>query len=147
MDHTIPTPDSASSSGFDDTSTNDRRIVTDTSPTGLPLFDAARAAQARDNAIDQVERGADADVLEIIADAIRKVAAARKTFTTDHVWAHVPAECRVTVDPRVIGAAMIAAAREGIVVRLPGVFIASDMVRCHRRPKQVWKSSLWRAPQ
>ena len=43
------------------------------------------------------------------------------------------------------GAAMVAAAREGLIERLPGVFLASDLVRCHRRPKQVWRSLVWRA--
>ncbi|MHB8973179.1 MAG: hypothetical protein ACYC3X_21735 [Pirellulaceae bacterium] len=128
MKHTAPPPDSASSSPFD------------TSPTGLPLFDAARAVQARDTAIEAVARGANPEVLAVIYAAIRKAAQEHTTFTTDHVWREVPAEHHQVVDHRVIGAAMVAAARDGHIERLPGVFLASDMVVCHRRPKQVWRS-------
>jgi hypothetical protein len=147
IDHTAPTPDSATSPQFDDASPNHRRHIDDHSPKDLPLFDAARAAQARDAAIEAVGRGAPPEVREVLADAIRRVAHDRRTLTTDDVWARVPTEYRESADPRVIGAAMVAAAREGIIERLPGVFLASDMVRCHRRPKQVWRSTTWRAAQ
>lgn len=110
------------------------------------LFDAEAGIAARDAAIDQVGRNAPSDVRAAIANAIRLVARDRKTFTTDHVWACVPSQYRDVSDPRVIGAAMVSAAREGIVERLPGVFIASDMVCCHRRPKQVWRSKLGGRP-
>ncbi|MHB9081061.1 MAG: hypothetical protein ACYC3X_26615 [Pirellulaceae bacterium] len=108
--------------------------------TGLPLFDSARAAAERDAAIAAVEHGAPPEVLADIYAAIRKVAREYPTFTTDHVWREVPPEHHQGIDPRAIGAAMVAAAREGIITRLPGVFVASEMVRCHRRPKQVWRS-------
>ncbi|MHB0955907.1 MAG: hypothetical protein ACYC0X_05940 [Pirellulaceae bacterium] len=104
------------------------------------LFDAARAAQARDVAIAAVERGAPPEARAAIRAAILKVAGELATFTTDHVWREVPAEHHQVIDPRAIGAAMVAAAREGHIERLPGVFHASDMVICHRRPKQVWRS-------
>jgi len=111
------------------------------------LFDAEAGIAARDTAIDQVGRNAPSDVRAALSLAIHVVASNHRTFTTDHVWACVPPQYRDVADPRVIGAAMVSAAREGIVERLPGVFLASDMVCCHRRPKQVWQSLLWRAGQ
>lgn len=130
---------------FDDASTNHHRHVADTSPTGLPLFDAARAAQARDNAIDRVAENADTRAADAIREAIEATARELAAFTSDEVWRRVAPEHREGIEPRLLGALMRDAASRGIIQAMPGVFRASDMVSCHRRPKQVWKSSLWRA--
>lgn len=129
---------------FDDTSTNHHRHVADTSPTGLPLFDSVRAAKARDAAIDQVGANADTRSANAIREAIEATARELAAFTSDEVWRRVPPEHREGIEPRLLGALMRDAARRGIIQAMPGVFRASDMVSCHRRPKQVWRS-LWRA--
>ncbi|MHB8973591.1 MAG: hypothetical protein ACYC3X_25485 [Pirellulaceae bacterium] len=138
-------PDSATSPPFGDQSPTCRRQLAEYSPTGLPLFDSARAAQARDAAITAVERNADPDVRDVILQAIAATARELPTLTTDDVWLRVPQVVRLAVEPRVMGALMREAARRGVIEPMPGIFLASDMVRCHRRPKQVWRSKTQRA--
>lgn len=126
MDHTTNCADSASVPAFHST--------------GLPLFDAAIAAQAREAAIDRVEVNAFTNTTDAIGQAIDATARDLKEFTSDEVWRRVPPEHREGIEPRLLGALMRDAAKRGVIRAVPGVFRASDMVSCHRRPKQVWMS-------
>ena len=138
MDHTTNCADYASLPATH--STTPRRQFDDTSPTGLPLFDSVRAAQARDAAIALVAANADTRAADAIREAIEQTARELAAFTSDEVWRRVPPEHREVIEPRLLGALMRDAARRGIIQAMPGVFRASDMVACHRRPKQVWRS-------
>ncbi|MHB8971526.1 MAG: hypothetical protein ACYC3X_04525 [Pirellulaceae bacterium] len=103
------------------------------------LFDAERAGAARDEAMSAVADNANPNSCAAIYGAIVAPTGELPVFTTDDVWARVPQENRLAIEPRMIGYLMIAAAKCGHVERLDGVFLASDMVRCHRRPKMVWR--------
>ncbi len=100
-------------------------------------FDKSLANQARDEAIKAVEENASVPAKEQIYDVIVGM---RGEFTTDDVWAEVPEDVRNSVEPRVIGALMRRAAKDGHVVNTYRMR-NSEMVRCHRRPKQVWRST------
>lgn len=126
MDHTTNCADSASLPAFHST--------------GLPLFDAVRAAQARDAAIDQVEANAFTTAADAIRQAIDATARELEEFTSDQVWRRVPPEVRERLEPRLLGALMREAARREVIRAIPGMFRVSDMITCHKRPKQVWRS-------
>ena len=103
------------------------------------LFDPDQATAARDHAIDRVEAAADDRWKQEAHLAIRKIGRLSETFTTDDVWAAMPADVRAEVEPRAMGAIMRQAASEGVCVAL-GQWKPSTRVACHRRPLRVWRS-------
>ena len=108
------------------------------------LFDRAKAIEARDRAIAQVDEHANSDWKAKAADVVARVARSQGHLTTDDVWArliHVDAE---THEPRALGAIMRAAATHGIIVATDS-YVQSTRVACHRRPLRVWRSLVFYA--
>lgn len=102
------------------------------------LFDAKASAEARDRAIDQVERAADPDWKATALAAVLQLARSRPELTTDDVWAIAPC---TTEEPRALGAIMRQAEALG-AIKATERWIQSDRVACHRRPLRVWRSLL-----
>lgn len=107
---------------------------------GTALFEAAqdRARQARDSAVDRVERGAPDEAKERAVAAVRE--AARRWpdgFTTDDVLS--VAGGVGFREPRAWGAVMRTAQRLGIC-KPTDRQRQSTSTRCHARPKRVWRA-------
>jgi len=98
--------------------------------------DKRESAQARDTAIERVERGSGEWQVDALA-AIRAVAAAQPEVTTDDVWRALGRD--PDVEGRAMGAAMRAAAKLGLVQRTDRT-TKSLRVACHRRDLRVWRS-------
>lgn len=86
-------------------------------------------------AIERVERNADADWIEAAYMAVVRIAAVRAAFTTDQVWAEVGSPR----EPRAMGAVMRRANREGICKPTDRTR-ASARPENHARPVRVWES-------
>lgn len=103
----------------------------------LSLFDAI---QAREEAIEQVERNAEPEWKQACRDAIRELAIAKAEFTTDEVWEYLEAEqVELPHEVRAMGALMLNAARQGLIVASDR-YRNSARVACHARPVRVWVS-------
>jgi len=107
-----------------------------------PLFDPdADGIAARDEAIDQVEIHADQEWSELAYRAVRWVASRMDYFTTDDVWEalvryHSEAG---THERRAMGAIMVRAARDGLIMATEG-FRPTSRAVAHRGPKRIWRS-------
>lgn len=104
----------------------------------LDMFNAAAGAAARDASITQVELSTAEWQDEAIA-AIRKVALAQPTLTTDDVWRVLGRD--PDLEGRAMGAAMRSASKLGYVERTD-LTQKSQRVACHRRDLRVWKSRI-----
>lgn len=106
------------------------------------VFDAAASAAARDDAIERVREAA-SDVWKAEAfSAVAHVCRMRKEFTTDDVWALLDArEVVGPREPRAMGAIMQRAVRAGLCASTDRTS-KSRRVECHRRPMQVWESTV-----
>lgn len=114
---------------------------------GGPVEDQPGDARTdRDEAIDMVERGADAAEFEAALDAVFVVAAARPEFTTDEVVELLTSSGWAPREPRVLGAVMRKAAGFGWV-RPSQRYAGSARRRSHARPKRVWLSQLYLEPE
>lgn len=105
----------------------------------LALPDNPFAAKAvRDRAIEQAGQGAGVAWMTLALHAIRDVAHANETFTTDALWSRItqPRE------PRALGAAMQEAKRQGLC-EPTNMTVCSRRVACHARPLRVWMSLVW----
>lgn len=100
------------------------------------------AARARDKAIEQVERGAGDEWMDMALAAVAQVARSKEFFTTDDLWEFVsqPSE------PRAMGAVMTRARNVGIATATDRT-INSDRKECHARPLRVWKSNILQAAE
>jgi hypothetical protein len=100
--------------------------------------DKREGAQARDVAIERVARGSGEWQVDALA-AIRSLAAAQPSLTTDDVWRTLGRD--PDVEGRAMGAAMRAAAKLGLVRKTERT-TKSHRVACHRRDLRVWRSLL-----
>jgi hypothetical protein len=106
------------------------------------LFDKARATEARDAALDMVERGASKMWIDAALDSVRRVCLKHAEFTTDDVWAELVLWCDTwqPPEPRAMGAVMRAACQLGLCTRSDRTR-NSNKVSCHRRPLRIWIST------
>lgn len=94
-----------------------------------------RAEQAKQEGIDNAEKGAGKAWMAEALKYIELVSIARPDFTSDDLWfVGLPQP----PEPRALGAAFRKAARMGLVVATNS-FRLSIRVACHRRPLRVWK--------
>lgn len=112
--------------------------------------DAAAAVQAqtrhehtqartdRDHDMAVVAKNAGEDWLDAAVEAVRRTAALRETFTTDHVLEDNP-ELPEPHEPRAWGPALIRARDAGIVVST-GSMVASSRRSSNARAKLAWRS-------
>jgi hypothetical protein len=105
--------------------------------TDLPLFSAELGAEARDEAVDRVRRHASEDWKLLAHRAAVAVCERMTWFTTDDVLEAMPAGA-VPHEPRAWGAVM--SALSGTWCEPTDRYELSRLVRCHRRPKRVWRS-------
>ena len=104
-------------------------------------LDRIAAEQARDEAINRVERNADADWLDYAYKAVKYLAENRDEFTTDDVWL-VLADWGYSVrEPRALGAVMRRAAKNDLI-QATTRYKKSNRKECHRNPKMVWITQL-----
>lgn len=102
-----------------------------------------QAQTSRDEAIQRADGGADVRFKELAFDAVKEVAQKMREFTTDDVQA----ACGVDFEePRVWGAIMMRAARDGLIKRTERTRQSVSRV-CHAREKRIWESLIYRAPQ
>ncbi len=73
--------------------------------------------------------------------AVVKLAKTKRSFTTDDIWAALPASATAGVEPRALGAIMTSAQDQG-AIKATGRYKPSKRPECHRRPVRVWKSLL-----
>lgn len=95
--------------------------------------------QARDAAIEQVDRAADPEWKELARTAVEMVAHERPFFTTDHVWL---AGLEKPREPRAMGVIMRWAVREGLVEKT-GRFEPTIFPEGHAGPRQEWRSTVY----
>lgn len=101
------------------------------------------ATIARDEAIANVEGGADVRFMHAALAAIEQAAKAHQEFTTDDVE---PLCMLSPEEPRSWGAAMMRAAKSGIIERTDRTRQSKSRV-CHAREKRLWRSLIYQAPQ
>jgi hypothetical protein len=97
---------------------------------------AQDGAEARDTAIAAVGEATLEWQARALA-AIRVVATSQDEFTTDDVWRVLGREPEI--EGRAMGAAVLTAARLGLLVRT-NYTAKSLRVACHRRDLRVWRS-------
>lgn len=97
--------------------------------------DADKAKAARDEARDRVEKNADedwkAEARRALWEAIKRVGY-HGELTTDDI------ECSTPREPKVWGPMMTKAAKAGVIEKT-GEMRTSTSIRCHARPKAVWR--------
>jgi hypothetical protein len=119
---------------------------------GVPLVHTPHginaATQARDEAIDRVEKNADPDWAEAAYLACCLVAEDQQFFTTDNVWEKISTAFPQfkTHEPRAMGAVMRRAAKDG-VVSPTDEYVRSDRQECHRRPMMRWESLIFESDE
>jgi hypothetical protein len=87
----------------------------------------------------QVEKNANEEWVGAAADIVARLAAAKKTFTTDDVWEELAKLDVRTHEPRAMGAVMSAAKRMKMVSST-STYVISTRPECHSRPIRVWES-------
>lgn len=107
------------------------------------LFDAAEGVRQRDEAIARVEAHASTfDKAELLG-SVRRVAVVRRELTSDDVWQDYRAHNHDTpTEPRVLGAVMRAAVKEGYIAPTDR-FEPSQRPETHRSPKRIWASKVF----
>lgn len=109
------------------------------------MRDPEKAAAARDEAIDRVEKNAPEDWKHRVRVAIEALCKEREEITTDDVWERLEL-LRIDLgraEPRAIGALMKQAQKAGWI-EPTATFKNSERVECHRRPLRVWISKIYR---
>lgn len=102
--------------------------------------------EERDDAIARADVNADPDWKEVALKAVRWLATESAEFTTDDVWwalnTYYPN--LGTHEPRALGAVMRRASRDGFIEPTNRVK-ESERAVCHRNPKKVWRSLVFRS--
>ena len=109
----------------------------------FPLWEGIKA---RDEAIERVERGADADWYASALNAATGIALKVLEFTTDDVWLALEGVSATTPEPRAMGAVMRKLRADGVVANTYTQRV-SRRPECHARPFTVWRSLVVRDSQ
>jgi hypothetical protein len=96
--------------------------------------------QARDEAIDRVDRNADRDWMEVAYETGVRLARSRESFTSAEIFDAMPSAA-TTHEPRAMGAVMRKLKRDGVVVATDR-FVTSSSLLAHGRPSRVWRSTI-----
>lgn len=103
-----------------------------------PLLDLADAKAARNDALAEVEINAAEAFYETAQLTIALVARVRPTFIIDDVWA-ARSSWPATHDRRAMGAAMLQAKRDGLIMPTDDFRLTAQVLR-HAAPVRVWRS-------
>lgn len=109
-----------------------------------PRFNSEDADEARDEAIQRVDRNANKEWKKNANRALLDVARRKEKYTTDDI-VRVMTDWGVyggTHEPRALGAVMQRGKSNSIHVPT-SEYSDSDWVKCHSRPKRVWRSLLF----
>jgi len=106
-------------------------------------FDAVAAQRAKNEAIGRVDANANAGWKAQVDDAIRQVAYAQPTLTSEDVWRvleeRFPASGHLPHEKRAMGPRMKRAQGAGLIAPTED-FVLSEAVSRHRAPIRVWRS-------
>lgn len=91
--------------------------------------------------IDRAEAHADAIWTMEAHKAVREVAKRQGVFTTDAVWEEIERTGAFTHEPRALGAVMLRAIKDGLIMAT-GAYRKSRRTSCHHRPIRVY---VWRS--
>lgn len=105
----------------------------------MAYSNAQLGAALRDEAIERVADAADDDWKEAAFLAVKRIAALRSEFTTDHVWEALQEIDVSTHEHRAMGAVMRAACTDGVIEKTDRV-VPTRRPGAHRRPVTVWRS-------
>lgn len=100
----------------------------------------ADGAALREAAIAAAEHSSGENWQQLVSNAIRTVALANETFTTDQVWS-VVGKSR-GVDSRAMGPAMRRAENLGYVAQTLDTSLTREK-EAHCRPKRIWQSRIY----
>jgi hypothetical protein len=103
------------------------------------LFDAAVAADSRDDALERAQDAAGRDWNALADAAIRRCAENNPTFIVDAVWRYGLPE---RSENRALGARMLAAVRAG-VIEATSDYRPSARATSHKVPRRVWRSLIY----
>ncbi len=103
-------------------------------------YDLAVSARLRDHGILSAEQHAAPDFKAWAWVAVFRCALLHEFFTTDQVWAKIPAEV-VTHENRAMGAVMRAAAKQRWITTTDRTR-KTERIAAHRRPCMLWRSRL-----
>lgn len=101
-------------------------------------FDHEKAVKAKKRGIRKAERNADTRVLEQIERCVVLCSKNKDDFTQDDVEKMFPEIEGTLNEPRAIGSVFQRLARKGAIVPTDA-YRPGNNVRCHNRPKRVWK--------
>ncbi len=104
-------------------------------------FNLEPGAAERDQAIEQVRANAKADFIAVGRMAVEMCCFTLPQFTTDDVWALIPADNKPH-EPRAMAAIMKYAEKKHWINPL-AEFRASERKEAHRGPKRLWHSVLY----
>ena len=106
----------------------------------------APAKEAKRKAIERVTRNANPDFLSACRAALEAVAREQSQFTTDAVWERYEqhSERPFQHEPRAVGPVMLQAMRDRVIAKVPNLYWNSTSARCHNRPKQVYRSLIYK---
>jgi|GEM_PF-2561346 len=90
------------------------------------------ALDARDAAIERAGDAAPAAWIRAATETLDELIEAGQPFSTDDLWARLPAP----PEPRAMGAVIVAASRAKRIVQVG--YRKSERARCHARPIPVW---------
>jgi hypothetical protein len=97
--------------------------------------------EARDEAIDRVERNMDRQWREVAYETGVSLAQSRESFTSEDIFDALPPSVS-THEPRAMGAVMRALKSAG-VVEATDRFVTSSSLVGHGRPSRVWRSLMY----
>lgn len=104
------------------------------------------AREAKNAAIEQVERNAKKEWLEAFLRAYRVTARQKLRFSADDVWDTFLADypTPLTHNPKAAGAVAVRAMKEKVIVSVVNMFWKSRRKSCHNRPIQVYQSLIFK---
>lgn len=105
--------------------------------------DAQKGTELKREAIARVNEHASEEWMEAARTAVRALARALPSLTTDDVWREVERTGMSTHEPRAMGAVMTRMARDRVIVST-NVTVESARPENHRRPIRVWRSLVFR---
>lgn len=94
----------------------------------------------RDDAITRARHGAPDGFVEAAVSVVRELIAQQETLTTDDVWRGLEGTrwARSGMERRAMGAAMVEAARQGLIWATSRT-VESSRRACNCRPVRVWE--------
>jgi hypothetical protein len=107
----------------------------------LNLFKHSKSTESTTEAINRAAAHASTIWMHEAAKIVVKLAQSATSFTTDQVHAELAKLDVTTPEPRALGAVMLQAIRDGIIIPT-GQYRKSTRRICHKRPMAVYEPAL-----